>query len=111
MKNYVQEGRSLDFVAPVGGVVAGLALLSGVLLVVPATTAAEAMPYSGAIEGVYELPAATSQAWTTIGAALYWDDTNKRLTTTASGNTKIGVVAAVKGSADTVGRVKLTPNA
>lgn len=111
MKTYIQEGKSLDFVAGVGGVTAGVPLLSGVCLVIPATTAADTVPYSGSIEGVHELAATTSQAWATIGVPLYWDDTGKKLTTTASTNTKIGVVAAVKGAADVLGRVKLTPNA
>lgn len=109
MKNFVQEGKSLDFVAPSGGVVAGTPLLSGVTLVVPATNAAEGETYSGAVEGVFSVPAATSQTWSAPGVKLYWDDTNKRVTTTATSNTPIGISAAAKASADAVGNVKLTP--
>ena len=34
------------------------------------------------------------------GAKLYWDNTNKVLTTTASGNTIVGVAAAAAASGD-----------
>lgn len=60
-----------------------------------------------AYTGVYELPKAASQAWATIGAQLYWDNTNKLLTTTAGANTKCGYVWAVAGADDATGFVCL----
>jgi predicted RecA/RadA family phage recombinase len=110
-RTFIQEGKTLDFVAPSGGVVSGTALLFGVILAVPMTSAAQGASFAGSIEGVHELPATTSQAWASPGLVVYWDDTNKRLTTTASGNTKVGITAAAKDAAAAVGRVKLTPNA
>ena len=107
MKNYVQKGDALDFVAPSGGVVSGTAVLIGVTLVIPVTSAAEGETFAGAVEGVFELPAATSQAWATPGLKIYWDGTNDLLTTTASGNSLVGITAAPKGSAAAVGNVKL----
>ena len=49
-----------------------------------------------------------SQAWT-VGAKVYWDDTNKRTTTVATDNTLIGVAveAVASGASDTIGRVRL----
>ena len=49
-----------------------------------------------------------SQAWT-AGAKIYWDNTAKRATNVASGNTLIGVaVLAVGSGADELGgRVRL----
>ena len=49
-----------------------------------------------------------SQAWT-VGAKIYWDDTNKRCTTVATDNTLIGVAveAVASGAGDTIGRVRL----
>lgn len=108
MKNFVQEGRALDFVAPAGGVVSGVALLVGTVLVIPAVTAAEGQPFSGWIEGVYTLPCATGTAWT-MCTALYWDNTNKRLTVTSTSNTKVGMVAAPKVAGLASGNVKLLP--
>jgi predicted RecA/RadA family phage recombinase len=109
MKNFVQNGHNLDFIAPAGGVVSGVAIVIGALIVVPATTAAEGMPFAGWIEGVYNLPAAvhaSTQAWTT-GQLLYWDDAAKVFTITVGSNKKAGVAAAPKASADATGAVKL----
>lgn len=47
-----------------------------------------------------------SDAWTE-GLALYWDNTNKRITITSSSNTKIGYAAQVKAGAVTSGLVVL----
>jgi predicted RecA/RadA family phage recombinase len=54
------------------------------------------------------LTKAGSQAWT-VGALVYWDDTNKRCTTVATGNLLIGAaIAAVDNAAgSTTGRVRL----
>ena len=51
--------------------------------------------------GVFDLPKTTAND-ITVGAALYWNDTAKEVTTTASGNTKIGVAIAAKSGAGTV---------
>jgi len=106
MKNFISEGRRLDFVAPVGGVVSGMPIIIGVLIVIPSTTAAEGVAFAGEVEGAFDVAAATGQAWAT-GTLVYWDDTNKRFTTSASGNTKRGVAAAPKASAAAIGTVKL----
>jgi predicted RecA/RadA family phage recombinase len=110
LKNFVQEGHTLDYVAPAGGVVAGVALLIGTVLVVPAITAPEGAPFSGWIEGVYTLPCATGTAWATPNIPLFWNDVDKRVTTTENGNTKIGMTAAPKAAAAASGNVKLLPN-
>ncbi len=107
MKNFIPEGRSLDFVAPAGGVVSGVPLLIAALIVIPSTTAAEGESFAGDVEGVFEVAAATGQAWAVTGTLLYWDDTAKRFTTTATNNTKRGVAASPKANGDAVGWVKL----
>jgi hypothetical protein len=44
----------------------------------------------------------------TVGALVFWDDTNKRCTTVATANVLIGVAAAVAvGAGNTTGRVRL----
>ncbi len=109
MKNFVQDGLALDFTAPSGGVTVGVPILIGALLVIPSVTAAEGVKFAGWTEGVYELAAAThasSQAWTE-GQLLYWDNTAKKFTVTATDNTKKGVAAAAKVSTAAVGLVKL----
>jgi predicted RecA/RadA family phage recombinase len=52
------------------------------------------------------VPKATGQAWT-LGNIVYWDNTNFVFTTTASGNTLRGSIAAAAASGDTVGSVLL----
>ncbi|MEP5730352.1 MAG: capsid cement protein [Sulfitobacter sp.] len=58
---------------------------------------------------VFDLNKTGSQAWADIGAKIYWDDTNKRCTTGASGNKLIGVALEVVGAtaSETVGQVRL----
>lgn len=106
MKNYVQPGDILTLTAPSGGVVSGTAYLIGAILVVAAVTAAESESFAAKTAGVFTLPKTTSEAWTE-GAKLYWNNTTKKLTTTASGNTLVGVAASAAASADTTGNCRL----
>jgi predicted RecA/RadA family phage recombinase len=57
---------------------------------------------------VHKLAKVGSQAWT-VGALVYWDNTNKRFTTTASGNLLAGCAAeaASSGAGVTTGVVRL----
>lgn len=107
MKNFVQNGVNVTLAAPYA-VASGAGALVGSLFGV--ASAAYASGESGVFvtEGVFDLVKVGSQAWT-VGAKVYWDDTNKRCTTTASGNTLIGVALAAVGSGanDTTGRVRL----
>ena len=107
MKNYVQEGKTLSLTAPYA-VASGAGFLVGTLFAVAAGAADNAAPVEGVTEGVFDLVKVGSQAWT-VGAAIYWDDTNKRCTTVSTSNTLIGkAVAAVgSGAGETTGRVRL----
>lgn len=106
MKTFRQDGNVLLLTAPSGGVVSGAPLLVGALLVIPIETVAEGLPFTAATVGCHELPKATGQAWAE-GAAVYWNDTAKNVTTTASGNTKIGCAIAAAVSGATLGTVRL----
>lgn len=107
MKNYVDNGETVTVAAPYAVASGGGALL-GTLFGVAQAAAANAATVVLVTRGIFDLPKAASQAWT-VGAAIYWDDTNKVCTTTASGNTLIGkAVAAVgSGAGETLGRVRL----
>lgn len=107
MKTYIAEGEILDLAAPyarLSGQCALIGLIIGVaqndLLIT------EVGPFK--TKGVFDLPKAPSQAWT-VGAIVYWDDTNKYFTTTSSGNTKAGaaLLAVGSGAGETTGRVRL----
>lgn len=109
MKNYIAPGQSLDqLIAPSGGVVAGTAYLIGGAFVVSNTTTAAGNTFVGARVGIFSLPRATgaSTAWV-AGDKVYWDNTNKVVTKTSSGNTLIGVAAAAAGDSAATGQVLL----
>lgn len=57
------------------------------------------------VEGVFEIAKATGAI--TLGAAVYFDKTNKNISTTSSGNTPAGYAFAAAASADTTVLVKL----
>ena len=107
MKNYVQPGNTITLTAPYA-VASGEGLLVGAIFGVAAGTAASGATVEAALTGVFDLTKIGSQAWT-VGAKVYWDDTNKRCTTVATDNTLIGVavVAVAGGAGDTIGRVRL----
>lgn len=107
MKNFVQVGNVLDVPAP-------RAVTSGQAVAIGAIVGVAAMDYpAGAqgqfnVTGIYDFPKAASQAWT-VGAKVYWDDTNKVMTTTASGAILAGVAVLAVGAtaSETTGRVRL----
>lgn len=116
MNNYKATGDVLTFTSPSagmdpetepGGVVSGMAYLVGTLLVVATATVGPDLPFEGKRCGVFELPKATGQTWDE-GEALYWDDTEHVLTTTAEDNTPVGCATAAAGSGDTTGCALLT---
>ena len=106
MKNYVQEGDNIVATVPAGGVTSGQFILIGALGGVAVTTAAAGEQCVFNTEGVYELPKASSGA-ITQGAKLYWNDTTKVFTTTASGNTFMGYAFEAAADGATVVNVAL----
>lgn len=109
MRNYVQPGNSLDLVAPAGGVTSGVGVKIGAIIAIAAVTAAAAATFAGYVDGVFDAAADTGTAWA-AGDVVYWDDTNKRFTKTATANTKAGYAVAAKTSGATVGRIALVPS-
>lgn len=107
MNNFVQKGCTLDVIAPSGGVVSGTPFLWGTVLAVPTTTAAAGETVAAMVNGVFSLPKATSTT-PAAGGKAYWDDTAKKITTTASGNTEVGFFTVAALSADTICYVKLS---
>jgi predicted RecA/RadA family phage recombinase len=108
MKNFVSAGTALALTAPSGGVVAGSTVKIGSVLAVPAQSAVEGEAFTGHVEGIFDVPATTGTAWAE-GDLLYWDDTAKKYTKAASGNTKAGVAVLAKLSAAGEGRIRLVP--
>ena len=107
MKNFVQPGLSVPLPMPYDRT-SGQGVLVGALFGVVAVDALTGITAEVAVNGVFDITKVGSQAWT-VGAKVYWDDTNKRTTTVATDNTLIGaaVEAVASGAGDTIGRVRL----
>lgn len=96
MKNYIEEGNRLQFTVG-ADTAAGAGVLVGKRLGVAANAILNGAVGVLAMEGVFELPKLSTDV-VAAGALLYWDDTNKRLTTTATSNTLAGYAQAASGN-------------
>lgn len=108
MKNYVGPGNTQPFVAG-ANVASGEPVLIGTIVGIAVAAVANGETGLANLGGVYSVAKAASQAWT-VGAKVYWDNTGKVFTTTASGNTLAGtaVVAVGSGADETTGVVRLS---
>jgi predicted RecA/RadA family phage recombinase len=105
MKNFIQTGDTLTVIAP-ANVLSGQAVLVGALFGIASNDALQGTPVEIKRTGVYSLVAATADTGA-IGAKIYWDNTNKRLTTTATNNALVGALATPKGGTETIAAVLL----
>lgn len=106
MKNFIQPGRIVTVVAP-AAVKSGDLVVVGKLFGVACADAAEGAAVEICTEGVFTLPKVSAQAWT-LGAAIYWDNTEKNATTTAASNTLIGHAAETAANPSSAGTVRLS---
>jgi predicted RecA/RadA family phage recombinase len=100
MRNYIQKGDDITIDSP-ADVLSGTGVIIGNLFGVANGDAQTGKPVVLSTVGVFDLPKTTAND-IAVGAALYWNDTAKEVTTTASGNTKIGVAIVTKSGAGTV---------
>ena len=108
MKNFVQNGKNVDVTAPYA-VASGAGVLVGALFGVAVADIANGAVGTIATEGVYVLSKATGAGTGGAqGALAYWDDTAKKVTGVASGNTAIGHFLAAAATADTTATVRLS---
>ena len=105
MRNFVQPGDVVSLAAPYART-AGQGLLVGSLFGVASADAGNGATVQAQTSGVFDLEKVSAQAWT-VGALIYWDDTAKNCTTTASGNKLIGVAVAAASNPSATGRVRL----
>lgn len=106
---YIQPGATLTLTAS-RDVVPGDGLLVGSLFGVSLGTYAEEASGEFSTVGVHELAKTSAQAWT-VGAKIYWDDTNHRCDTDSTVGQLIGVATEAAANPSSVGRVKLLGNA
>lgn len=101
MKNFIQPGEMIEHVLSGTSVLSGAGRLIGTLFGVASKDGAIGDVVNFALAGVYSLPKLTTDVMAQ-GAKVYWDDTNKRLTVTAAGNSLVGVAHKAAGNGDTV---------
>jgi predicted RecA/RadA family phage recombinase len=96
-KNYVQDGKTLNYTAG-ADIASGDFVLIGALGAVAKTDIANGKTGAVHVCGVFSVPKASGAI--TQGAKLYWSAANSNLTTTASGNTFVGLAAEAAASGD-----------
>lgn len=108
MRNYVQEGRTIPLVAPYD-VASGDGMLVGTIFGIATSAAKQGEVVETHLVGVSDLLAEGAGSGQDIaqGGLVYWDNTNRRCTKTASGNTKIGAATEAKATSATTVRVRL----
>ena len=105
--NYVQKGEIMDYVNDTGSDIAsGDGVVASTQFGVAITSIANGATGSVAIVGVYRMKKDNSQAFTQ-GTKLYWNETNKQLTTTATDNKVAGHAFDAAATADTEVNINL----
>lgn len=102
---YIQPGEVLDYTAT-SNISSGQVVLMGARIGVALTAIPNGTTGSVQVTGVFNLPKLSTDN-VAQGQLLYWDNTNSRLTTTASGNTLAGYAAAPAASGTTSVNIKI----
>jgi predicted RecA/RadA family phage recombinase len=105
MKNKVQSGKVVTVSAPYA-VSSGQGVQVGSLFGVASCDAANGAFVEIDRTGVFDITALTADTGAQ-GAKVYWDNTARRLTTTATSNTLVGCLTSAKGGSDVTARVLL----
>jgi predicted RecA/RadA family phage recombinase len=108
MKNFVQRFDNVPLAVPYTTITAGQGMLVGALFGVAVTSGVQNDVIATEVEGVFDLTKEPSLA-ISVGARVFWDNTNRRVTTTATSNFCIGVATVAALAADTTVRVGLGP--
>lgn len=102
---FVQPGEVIDYTAG-ANIASGQVVLMGARIGVALKAIANGETGPMQVTGVFNI-AKLSTDNIAQGALLYWDNTNSRLTTTASGNTLAGFAAAAAAATTTSVNIKI----
>lgn len=105
-QNYIQPGEVLPVVAPSGGMTTGLPYLFVNLVGISLNTVLVGATGELALTGIWSVAKVTGAAWV-LGDLLYWDNTAKNFTKTATSNTLAGYAAEAATSGATTGKILL----
>ena len=103
---FIQSGDMFELPAP-NELKSGDPFKVGSIIAIAMTDAAAGEAVKGAVTGVFDVPKVTGATFAQ-GDKLYWDNTNKYFTKTASGNTLAAVALAAAPSDVEFTRVRLT---
>lgn len=107
MNNYVQPGNSLAVVMPAAKTKGDLVQIGDKLLGVAVDTYTSGSTGQIWTSGVFDIAKTTGQAYA-AGAAVWWNNTTFKLTTsTGAAYLEAGVVVSAAASGDTTARVRL----
>ena len=106
MKNYVQKGDNLTIPAPYDAA-GGTGVKSGSIFGVAQSNVVAPADVVLVRKGMFAVAKVSAQTWA-LGAKIYWDDTAKLFTTTATSNTLVGVATAAATNPSGAGEVLLT---
>lgn len=100
MKLAVGPKTPITVLAPAALTSGEMFLLNAFVVCLAGTAASSGAPVSVDTEGVFEVPCLATDV-PAQGAKLYFDATNKRLTTTAAGNTLCALCMRLKANGET----------
>jgi len=103
---YIQKGEILDYYNAGSALTAGTVVVIGNHVGVCATDIGALETGAVFVSGVFEMATVTNASFA-IGDVLYWDDSAKNLTKTASSHKVAGMCASVKETAGAKALVKL----
>ena len=107
MRNFVQPGASLAVSVPyVGGVTSGQGVMVGALFGIAAVDGAQNATIEAQTQGVFDITKEPALA-IAAGSRAFWDNTNRRITTTVTGNFQVGIATAAALAADATVRAWL----
>lgn len=106
MKNFVQEGDVITVAAPYA-LASGDGALIGSIFGVATNAAANGASVELFVDtGVVALSCLAADTGT-VGTKMYWDNTNRRLTVTATSNSLVGALTVAKLAAEVTATVRL----
>jgi predicted RecA/RadA family phage recombinase len=105
--NYVQRGETLTLTAPYNRNSGQAALIGTGHFGVAKVNVISGAEAAFQMEGVVTLAKVTAQEWATIGLPIYWDNSDKLLTTTSGGNTLVGYNTAIAANPSSTGTIRL----
>jgi predicted RecA/RadA family phage recombinase len=107
MTNFVQKGDTLTFTAPYAVSSGGGALIGSIFGIACQDLASGASGEFYVGSGVVTHAKTSAQAWIAGSTLIYWDDTNKVMTSTSTSNKLIGAAVAAAANPSSTGTVRL----